>query len=79
MKKLIYVTALFVISLTANAQCGERATLVTTECGSTCLSVQMEFTGILSVDLSLLVNSGGTMERKPSISEVIYFAENEEC
>ena len=78
-KKLIYVTALFVMSLTANAQCVEQATLVTTTCRTTCLTFKMELTGSLSTDKKLMEISGGTMYRKPTQDEILEFINNDKC
>lgn len=67
MKKLIFtLVAIFGLSFSSQAQCGERATMV---CG-TCYSVQIPLTGILSVDTANFIATGGTMLRKPNLREL---------
>lgn len=71
MKKLFFCAIVFIVfSATSFAQCGERATYVTTSCGSTCVSVVIPYTGILSIDISNLNATGGTMLRKPTLREL---------
>lgn len=66
-------------SFTTSAQCDEQSVLVNTACGSSCVFVQMQFTGVLSVDNALLTSSNGTMRRKPTIAELLNYIAEDAC
>ena len=76
MRKLLF-TFLFTASLmfASNAQCGPQATQVGTECGTYCLTMVVPLTGSLEVDIANYNATNGTMRRKPTITEMMAFAD----
>lgn len=80
MKKLMFTfIAIVGFSFTSSAQCDEQSFLVNTACNSSCVFVQMQFTGVLSVDTALLTSSNGTMRRKPTIAELLNYIAEDAC
>lgn len=76
MKKLIFTFVCVIgFSLNSFAQCGSQATQLNTSCGSWCVSVQIQLTGILEIDTRNYTNTGGTMMRKPSLRELMIVAD----
>ncbi|WP_396176932.1 hypothetical protein [Flavobacterium sp.] len=72
MKNLFFsAIAMIAFSATSFAQCDEQSTLLTTECGQTCVSVMIPTTGILEVDIRNMISSNNTMRRKPSLRELV--------
>jgi len=58
-------------SFGASAQCNAQSTAVNTSCGgSWCVTVQIQTTGFLEVENSLMDSSSRTMYRKPNFSEL---------
>jgi hypothetical protein len=62
-------------AITSSAQCGSQATLLSTECGNWCVTVEIPLTGYLSVDSANLTATGGTMRRKPTMNELLMVAD----
>lgn len=76
MKKLFLTfTAVVGFAFTSTAQCGSQSTQMITDCGVYCVSVEIPLTGILSVDSANYTATGGTMRRKPSLSELLEVSE----
>ena len=77
MKKLILTFINLVdFAFTSTAQSDAQSILVTTNCGSyTCLSYPILWTGVLSVEIANYYNSGDTMRRKPTLKEMLLFAD----
>lgn len=76
MRKL-FLSFLVTIAFTfvSTAQCGSQATQVITECGTYCVSVKVPLTGNLESDIANYNATNGTMRRKPSIAEMMAFAD----
>ena len=82
MKTFIFSIALMAFSLSANAQCDNQSTHVSSSCGgSYCVSVTIRLTGSLQVDNALYNSSEGTFRRKPNLNELVAFinAAEDEC
>lgn len=72
MKKLFFtIAALIGFATASSAQCNPQSTLLTNDCGSWCVSVEIPYTGYLEVDVANLVKSNGTMRRKPNVRELL--------
>lgn len=74
MKKVLLTFALIAgTAFTANAQCGEDSTLVSTGCASACLTVEVGLTQNLAADASIA--AANSPYRKSNIREILAFAD----
>jgi len=75
--KKIFLTLVAVVAFTfsTSAQCGERATLLITECGSWCVTTAVQLTGNLSSDIANGEATNWTFRRKPTVAELMAVAD----
>ena len=75
MKKVLLTFALIAgTAFTANSQCGENSTLVSTSCASACLTVEVGLTQSLTADASIA--AANSPYRKPNTREMLAFADH---
>lgn len=73
MKKLIltcFAVMAFAFSPLSDP-CNSYSTQVITSCGSYCIGVRVELSGSLEADATTYNSTGGTMLRKPSLTELM--------
>ncbi len=76
MRKLFLTfIAVIAFAFTSTAQCDGQSTQMNTECGTFCVTVNIQLTGSLSTDIGNFNATGGTMRRKPTLRELVAAAD----
>ncbi len=74
-KTFLTLVAVVAFTFSINAQCGEQATQLNTECGSWCVTAVVPLTGNLSSDIANANATNGTFRRKPTAAELMAVAD----
>lgn len=73
-KFILTFIAVVGFAFASTAQCDDYSTELITACGTSCVSIQVEITYIIEVDIANYNATGGTMRRKPTSRELLFIA-----